>query len=126
LQIEWARNKGVLDIAGHTNAYGLLWRLASGSVVFRVESKYTNAYIRRLRPWRHYIPIRSDLSDLINVTRLVKVRNFKFIVENARSLVSEFTYEREVDRVAKELADLWNAKNITDSARSSGSEDEKY
>jgi len=56
----------------------------------------------------------------------VKVRNFKFIVENARSLVSEFTYEREVDRVAKELADLWNAKNITDSARSSGSEDEKY
>ena len=75
--------------------------------MFRVESKYTNAYIRRLRPWRHYIPIRSDLSDLINVTRLVKVRNFKYIRENARLLVSEFTYDREVNRVAKELSEFW-------------------
>eukprot|EP01041_Mallomonas_annulata_P014012 gene14012-29835_t len=44
----WAQFRGVMDIPGNTNAWGLFWRLASGSVVFRVEGDFTNAYIKAL------------------------------------------------------------------------------
>ena len=62
-ELEWSNYRGILDIDGNVNAWGLFWRLASGSVVFKVESKYLNAYITKMVPWVHYIPIKEDLSD---------------------------------------------------------------
>ena len=86
--------------------------MASGSVVFRVHSDRprTNAYISKLRPWRHFIPLKNDLSDFINMTHLIKTRNLRNIAMKAKLLVSNFTYEKEVERVAKELNKLWSIK----------------
>jgi hypothetical protein len=43
---------------------GMAWKLASGSVVLMVESDWEQWYQRRLEPYRHYVPVRRDLSDL--------------------------------------------------------------
>jgi hypothetical protein len=43
---------------------GLVWKLASGSTVLMVESRWELWYGAALRPWEHYVPVRADLSDL--------------------------------------------------------------
>jgi len=41
------------------------WRLLSQSVIFKPDSKEIQWFYRDLQPYIHYIPIKSDLSDLI-------------------------------------------------------------
>ena len=117
-ELEWSNHKGILDIDGHVSAWGLFWRLGSGSVVFRVESPYVNAYILKMKPFVHYIPIKKDLSDLGLMTSAVKNDTFLHcsntsseckeirmtdIRENAWALTLDFSYLKEVKRVAREI-----------------------
>ena len=53
-----------IDIDGNVNSWGLLWKLLSGSCILRVQSSRRQWYHRRLLPWVHLVPVRSDLSDL--------------------------------------------------------------
>ena len=107
---EWTRFRGILDIDGNVNAWGLFWRLASGSTVFKVEGPWTNAYIGRMRPWVHYIPIFENLTNLEEVTRIITsddvsdIRMLSDIAVNAMNLVMPMTYVSEVERVARELS----------------------
>jgi Glycosyl transferase family 90 len=44
---------------------GLRWKMcASGGLVFRVETFAMDWWHDELRPWQHYVPVRSDLRDL--------------------------------------------------------------
>jgi hypothetical protein len=36
---DWAAHRAVLEVDGNANAWGAIWRLASGSVVFKVASR---------------------------------------------------------------------------------------
>jgi hypothetical protein len=133
----WYGYRGIFDVDGFSNAWGLFWRLASGSVVFKIESTITNAYISKLQPWVHYIPIAEDLHDLYGRTRLIlgsidspsagsasgggnsstaaaelsrqaeTLRVLKNITMNARKLAEEFSYEKEVKRVAYEISNYF-------------------
>eukprot|EP00607_Mallomonas_marina_P008539 CAMPEP_0182419298 /NCGR_PEP_ID=MMETSP1167-20130531/3754_1 /TAXON_ID=2988 /ORGANISM="Mallomonas Sp, Strain CCMP3275" /LENGTH=183 /DNA_ID=CAMNT_0024594125 /DNA_START=611 /DNA_END=1162 /DNA_ORIENTATION=- len=103
----WTQYRGILDIDGNSNAWGLFWRLASGSVVFRVESEFVNQYTQSLKPWVHYIPISNNLSDFLAVTRLVRDPTYRYIAGNAGMFVKDLTYVHEINRVAKELSALW-------------------
>lgn len=104
---EWIQYRGILDIDGFVNAWGLYWRLASGSVVFKVESNYTNAYIRHLVPWIHYVPLAADFSDLTLHTQMIanetQLPLLKSIARNSQQLMTKFTYERQVDSVVHSL-----------------------
>jgi hypothetical protein len=112
-ELGWTKNRAILDIDGHVNAWGLLWRLQSGSVVMRVKSDQINSYIIRLQPKVHYVPIAADLSDAYRVTQQItshsptKIEHFVHIVSAARRLAEQFTYPNEVSRVAKELSAVW-------------------
>lgn len=103
----WIRHRGILDIDGNVNAWGLYWRLQSGSVIFKIGSKFTNPYINEMVPWVHYIPLKEDFSDLIEVTKIVtdatKVDLLQRIADNAKLLANKFSYESEVTRVASTL-----------------------
>lgn len=104
---EWVQCMGILDIDGYVNAWGLFWRLHSGSTVFRVKSIYTNYYIEQMRPYVHYIPIASNLTDLATQTKLVtSLPHHSFlatVAANAKELVSRITIESEARRVAFEI-----------------------
>merc|ERR1711935_731658 len=92
---------------GNVNAWGLAWRLASGSVVFKVASEYLAAYTEFLKPFVHYIPIAANLSDLEEVTRYVGELRWEAqlsqIAANARVHFANHSYPRQVKRVAREL-----------------------
>ena len=105
LQFAWAQYRGVIDIGGRASDWGLFWRLATGSVVFRVPGSFVSSYSRHLRPWVHFIPIADDLSDLLNASEKVQWESAYYRMPvTARQLLRNFTYNREVDRVARELS----------------------
>ena len=66
---EQSKYKYILNIDGHVTAFRLSLELSMGSVVFLVESKYRIWYMRYLKPGVHYIPVKSDLSDLYEKIR---------------------------------------------------------
>ena len=55
-----------LCVDGTVAAYRLPYLLAGGSLVFKQDSKYYEHYYRDLKPWVHYVPVKEDLSDLVD------------------------------------------------------------
>ena len=57
-----------IDIDGNTNSWsGLLQKLLSGGTVLKVESErgFRQWYYDRLMPWKNFVPIAADMSDLV-------------------------------------------------------------
>ena len=63
---ELARFKYQLDLGGWggTSWTGTLHKLSMPGVLFHHETSMKDSYFDNLIPWRHYIPIKEDLSDL--------------------------------------------------------------
>lgn len=67
-----------VDIDGNTNSWpGLLSKLHSGGLVFKVASPqgYRQWYYHRLRPWVHFVPVKSDLSDLLPLVEYMRAND---------------------------------------------------
>ena len=112
-EIEWLQYRGILDIDGNVDAWGLRWRLASNSVVFKVKSDYTNHYSSALIDGEHYIEISENLADIQTKTDLI-MRNDETtlmymanIAKNARQTVSTFTLESASESVAFRLGQFF-------------------
>lgn len=63
----WAGHKFAIDIDGRTNSFGtMLCRLILGCCVLKVGSAkdWSQWYYDSVKPWVHFIPILSDMSDL--------------------------------------------------------------
>jgi len=62
---EFFEYKYLIDIDGNYNSWsGCFSKLLSNSVVFKVDSDYKQWFYDRLKPFVHYIPVNSDLSNL--------------------------------------------------------------
>lgn len=61
---EQAGYKYIVNVDGHSAAYRFGLELSTGSVVLKADSKYITWFQKYLLPYYHYIPIKSDLSDL--------------------------------------------------------------
>lgn len=57
-----------IDIDGNTNSWpGLFHKLLTGSPILKIESLkgYRQWYYGKLKPWTNFVPVASDMSDLI-------------------------------------------------------------
>lgn len=63
---EQVRYKYIINVDGHTAPNRTGWILASGCLMLKVESLHPNiTWIDKcLKAWKHYVPIKADLSDL--------------------------------------------------------------
>lgn len=61
-----------INIDGTVAAYRFPYLLAGDSLVFKQNSKYYEYFYKELEPWKHYVPFRSDLSDLVERIRWAK------------------------------------------------------
>lgn len=64
----WLGRQFAIDIDGNSNAFtNLFIRLLYGCCVIKVASPlgFRQWYYDRLEPWRHYVPVAADLSDLV-------------------------------------------------------------
>ena len=74
---EQSNYRYIIHIDGNVNAYRLLNTFLTGSLVLRVQSDFTSWFESMIHPFdiasestnidKHYIPIRSDMSDLFSV-----------------------------------------------------------
>ena len=62
---EQASYKYIVHVPGHVVAYRLSLELSSGSCLLVVGCKYTLWYWKLLKPYVHYVPVKEDLSDLL-------------------------------------------------------------
>jgi hypothetical protein len=65
LQEQSNKYKYILNLEGHVSAYRLAYELSSGSVILLAGSQWTMWYSKFLTAYEHYVPIKGDLSDLI-------------------------------------------------------------
>jgi len=80
-----------LCIDGTVAAYRLPYLLAGGGAVFKTESKYFEHFYQDLLPWVHYIPVKEDLSDLIERVQWARENDDQVaeISRNARDFVMQ-------------------------------------
>ncbi|KAK1797725.1 hypothetical protein P4O66_008091, partial [Electrophorus voltai] len=61
-----------INVDGTVAAYRLPYLLAGDSVVLKQESIYYEHFYAALQPWVHYIPLKADLSDLLEKIQWAK------------------------------------------------------
>lgn len=62
---EMMQSRGILSVDGVGNEWTLVWKLLCNSVLLLVQSRRVwEWYYPWLVPWKHFVPVRNDLSDL--------------------------------------------------------------
>jgi len=62
---EMIKYKYILDIDGNTSTWdATAWKLNSGSVIFKSESGWKQHFYDQYLPYKHYIPVADDFSDI--------------------------------------------------------------
>jgi len=67
-EASWTGRRFAIDIDGYSNAFSNLFiRLLYGCCVIKIASPsgFRQWYYDRLEPWRHYLPVAADMSDLV-------------------------------------------------------------
>ena len=88
---EQAKYKYLIDVRGHGWSGRLQTLLQLGRVVFIADRPYREWYFDRLIAWKHFVPIKEDLSDLIEKYEYMERHSeiYEDIVHNARIFVEE-------------------------------------
>lgn len=92
-----------IDIDGNSNAWSALFqKLLSGSVVLKVTSpgNFRQWYYDELIPWVNFVPVKSDMSDLVEKIRWLIDHDDEAmqIGINGRELASKLTYDAELNK----------------------------
>ena len=90
--------KYIIHVEGHVAAFRLSEELAMGSVLLMVESDWKIWYSKMLIPYVHYVPIKSDMSDIIQVIEWCRVNDdkCKTISENATRFYRKYLCEEGI------------------------------
>jgi hypothetical protein len=101
--IAWIDRKFAIDIDGNTNAWtNLFQRLLLGCCVIKVASPsgFRQWYYDELVPWRHYVPVRADMSDLVEQIGWCREHpsECEAIAAEGQALAFRMTFEREFAR----------------------------
>lgn len=69
--------KYVINIDGHVTAFRISMEMSFGSVILLTKSKYRIWFMDILQPYVHYVPVKEDLSDLIDQIRWCRNNDLK-------------------------------------------------
>ncbi len=99
-ETDWINDRFALDIDGFTNTWSnFLVRLHLGCCVLKVDSQggYRQWYYDRIRPWEHFVPVRADMSDLIEKIEWARSNDAeaKAIAANGQAFARSMTFESE-------------------------------
>jgi hypothetical protein len=98
--------KYLLDVDGNSCTYlRCRWILSSNSTLVKVMTDNTQWYYKALEPWRHYVPVAQDLSDLEKALLFLKDNDETAlqIAENGQELSKAIFSQEEVDRYVVSL-----------------------
>ena len=99
----------IINLDGHVSAFRLSMELGMGSVVLLVESEWKLWYSNLLIPYKHYVPIKSDLSDLIQQIKWCRDNDARCqeIVSNSMDFFNIYLQENGIlDYLQKIVVDM--------------------
>ena len=81
-----------LAIEGNDWATSLMWQLGANCVVLIPPITFHNIFTSQLKPWIHYVPIKADFSDLVEIIEFLRENDelSKNISKNASVYISRF------------------------------------
>jgi len=90
--IEQSKYKYLVNIDGHVSSFRLSSELSMGCCILLVESNYKLWFSDFLEPYVHYIPVKKDLSDLMEKIKWCKDNDNKCkeIVENCKKFYKKY------------------------------------
>ena len=90
--LEQSSYKYIIHVDGHVSAFRLSYELSLNSVILIVESKWKTWFSNLLKPYEHYVPIKEDLSDLIEKIKWCRLHDeeCKKIAFNAKKLYDTY------------------------------------
>jgi len=102
-QSAWLGRKFAIDVDGNSNAWANLFnRLLLGCCVIKIASPlgFRQWYYDDLVAWQHYVPVKSDLSDLIEKVEWCRSEpgQCEEIAAAGHRLAMAMTFEREMAR----------------------------
>jgi Glycosyl transferase family 90 len=110
LMNDFQKYKAVLDMDGNSWSSRFGTMLCYNSVALKVEPAYADFWFYDLVPWKHYIPIKNDLSDLVeNVQFALDPLNepvIKEIIDSANQWCSERFIHKSL---AHDMLDIWES-----------------
>ena len=112
---EFLKYRYLVDIDGFCCAWKSLYlKLASHSTVVKVQSDYIQWFADRLFPWIHYVPLRSDYSDLNHILHWLSEHDSEAqqISSNARNLIKEIDYYDASKAMAQLLPQLFEYQRL--------------
>ena len=101
--------KYIINIDGHVTAFRLSIELSMGSVILWAKTKWKIWYSDLLEPYKHYIPVKEDLSNLIEQIKWCRANDEKCqqIAQNAKTFFNEYLQEKGIlDYLQKIMVDL--------------------
>eukprot|EP00585_Thalassiosira_rotula_P025613 CAMPEP_0196250414 /NCGR_PEP_ID=MMETSP0913-20130531/45163_1 /TAXON_ID=49265 /ORGANISM="Thalassiosira rotula, Strain GSO102" /LENGTH=127 /DNA_ID=CAMNT_0041536345 /DNA_START=121 /DNA_END=504 /DNA_ORIENTATION=+ len=107
--------KYILMLEGNDVATGLKWQLTSNSVVFMARPNTVSFLMEDLLvPFVHYVPLKDDYSDLIDMVHWARANDekCKWIANQATLFMQQLWIskeaKRENDAIKKELGETYH------------------
>lgn len=84
--------------------------LCYNSVIIKVEPEFVDYFFYDLKPWKHYVPVKSDLLDLMENVRFVMDPKNDASIREIVASANQFCAERFVTKqLALDLLHVWNS-----------------
>lgn len=89
---EQSTHKYIVHVDGHVAAFRLGLEMSMGSCILKADSPYRMWFSHMIEPWVHYVPVKRDLSDLIERIEWCKKHDSrcKKIAENAKEFYDRY------------------------------------
>ena len=123
--IEFFRYRYQIDVDGLYSSWGSTFmKLASKSLLLKVESDSRQWYYHKLKPWLHYVPVEEDVSDLREKIDWVFAheQHCKEIAERATEMILAVTYKDSLQETGELLCELFKCQTDLDALDSFQSE----
>jgi hypothetical protein len=111
-----------IDIDGNSNAWsGLFQKLLSGSAILKVASPYgfRQWYYDRLIPWEHFVPVESDMIDLVEKAQWLIANDHKamLIGQKGAELASNLSYDLAISDALQRIHNAFLESGSTSANR---------
>lgn len=113
--IQQSNYKYIINVDGNVSAFRLSLELNMGSVILLVDSPWKIWYRDMLVPYTHYVPIKQDLSNLIDQIKWCRKNDSKCkeIVQNAQEFFNKYLqFDGILDYMQKTIVDIKNELGV--------------
>ena len=113
--IQQSEYKYLVNVDGHVSAFRLSLEMCMGCCILLVKSKYKLWFSDMIKPMVHYVPVKEDLSDLIDMIKWCRNNDKKCekIAINAKKFYMKYLQkEGMIDYMQKLLIDLKNKTGV--------------